>query len=1110
MINTRESLMKLYGELESAASALDDADRVLLANAALFLSEDGHLCCPASMCYGDEAARELLGHHWSFVDARVQEGFPKMCAALIDECNASSMARWLAEEETGELPLSLSAPPTFLGDAPDAGDRLARLLDYIGRDLAQVDRVVLRSLPIIRTADDRLVRGTDPVCLCPNDRDRLIARAVGLAVVHPGWGRNPEIALVYRAAGVDDLQARHLIAALRDAMRPWTELPRSDIVAHLKELYDFFARHEDELAEKVKESLRRLPIYLTQSGIRRAAEGSDGPIFLTHLAPNDPILEHLDALQRHYLVHGDLVGHRFLQDVAGLPTLGPIALIGDVMLPSYQRLDDMTRRAVLAYVRDHLASLAEPQLTALREQAIILCDDGRYRRGCEVYFASPALDGTFTHGYRTLHPQYGVPAATPEDGDDARYRRNGWYTLFRVSGVKERPGVADLVTAVERIAASGPPTQKAIDALRPLYEELSRRVGGRMLLDDAEELKRLRDLAWLPAGNKGDCWHRPNKVYQAQYARLVGAQAPVLSFVERRELREYLDMPVEPPAAVVAAHLLAMTRQRENLKPEDSRHIFQYLGQRWAALDEGLRLQLRQEPIVHHAGTYWLARHVFLTDGDELRRLFGERRCYVASLPDDARSFLAHLGAHEQPRAWVDSIELLQEIAREHRDGAVVEDGDITLIWRALDYLGKQHRADDQEVESGLNRLRRLAIVPDRDGRLHPPDRIVRVDEAGLRCQFDGGAFPEIDPACVSADVHVLLDQLGTPWLHAIVKRHVVAMEPAEDDGDAERLTLRLHKLVPAFQRIGLKVRTHTGSGELNELKRQIQGLQVVACRRLQVSCVLDNDRGWRVEGYTSDAKTLYDSATKKVYVVCDAGGEVREVAVARELDQAHFPEHAQAATIASLLGMRHAVNVARHLDELGYPPLATTDAKEHNSTAGSKNVIAWNGDGTPSAPEPESELESEPTSEPQIAPDVGVDTQSTTEGTGAMVGVAATERGPVEPPSAGQETASTHVVKANHVDIGDDEGSALATARTLARQHPVARSSAIPPFRDTPAPRSPALANRYDELAMRYGFDPDAIQTTAQAGDVAWQPDTSGTGGEEHGPLYQTRFTLG
>lgn len=1069
MVNSREKLQRLYSALPSSPTS---EQQMVLKKTPLCLAE-GETLWPFGdgIWQADEDTRQLLSDTGiRFIDAEIQAQFPKLLDSLVRKLRGADLVNWLDRQSWSTAPFSLATAPPIIGDA----DHLARLLHFIHDDLRNVNAQILTRLPLVRTENDQLCCAAG-VYLHGDAEERATLRNFGLAFVHPDWAGDESIRLVYRGAGVEELRPRHVIAAIQAHPLDQSKLSHEGIVKRLLGLYGYFVRNSRQLSQDDKEQLRCLPICLTQQRRLMPARGRD-TLYLPPIRnlEDSHLLAHLDNLHLDNLIHGDsrtADGNRFLTEVLSLEALSPSKLIRTVILLYYgdNRLNDAARQDLLRYISEQMRNLGDREQQELwpklSEAQLVYCDDGEYRRGREVYFASPALDTVFATGYHRLHPDYGVPVAQPGDTEQAPYRRNTWYWLFECLGVNEHPAPDDLVRAVKLAVTAGPPTVERVEAVRRVYTLLYNEVGHRYQMNDPV-LRCLGVTAWLPASNDTSQWFRPNKIYRASLIELIGTQGPLLQFREpTAELRELLDLPLEPSVELVIAHLKVSALGNEAV----SRRVYEFLAQR-ATTPNQLKA-LRNEKIVwdNIRKCYWSPSQVFLGD---YNRQFGHRRCYLSPPGGDAQSFLKNVGVREHPDNWDDHIALLKEIAADYADGDQVSKEDRQLLLTNFDHLGRQPPTSDDKSRDRVQPLRQLMIIPGRDGRLHVPNRIVLDARRELLEQFDEDAFPIVEEEELTESGYRLLRALGLPRLGEIVHRDPVDVKVSRED---ETLSLRLRQLVPAFRRIALTLHEGQGSHSHGDSpEERLARVRLRTCTNLVVEYVLDDRHGWRVQGHRHSEPALCHSHNESnfLYVRQTDPDSFPYVPLARELERILFPDSKESVVIEQLLRMSPA-EVDRYLDDHGYRSLhqeSLTPPDEKGTGGGLSDLGETNGGPAPWKPEL-----------PKLEPPVS--------------------------PSPGSLPDFREVKPKAPVSVPD------VPSPPPREKEPVVK---IPPFTGQRRPAVPILPNDYGELIKKLGLKPPDRQSEIEISngdsvnaDTEWPPDKQDDEKRDVGRVSRVRFTL-
>lgn len=1109
IINNREKLEILYGELPAIPSLTIPG----LANYALGLAEDETLWPFVQMWRASKSTRQLLaGTDIRFIDIEMQEKFASRMDKLIDEFRGASLVAWLTNQSWPKTSFKLANAPNFIKDEA----HLAKWLRFISADRNQVDRAMLAKLPLIRTVNDQLVYPAETIFRCDDTDDRAMLQDLGLKFIHQEWATDNDIWMVYHLAGVKMLHPQYVIAALLTTLDQWRKQPIDEVIDQLGRLFSYFYRHLRTLTEQDRQKLRQLPLCVTQQGRLVPADGGAITLHLSTDAShrsNRQTLAHLDQLKLDNLIHSKLLerGRKFLTDILGLETLSPARLIETVIIPYYNdlRLSDTARQDLLRFISEEMRNLAENQqrqlFPLLLNRSFIRCADGRYRLAKEVYFASPALDTVFVNGYHTLHPDYGVEVAAPEDQEQTPYRRSTWYWLFDLLGVNETPTSTDLIRAVQTVVTAGPPTAQRLEAVRRIYDLLNREAGkGEFTIDG--ELKRLATLAWLPARNDDIHWYKPDQLYQASHADFVGDQAPLLRFPESTtQLRRLLEMPTFPSADIIASHLLASACKNNKV----DRRVYDDIGRRWKELSYPLQQRLKNEAVVWGDGDkYWPTNRVFL--GDYHRGLFGQRRCYLKPPGGDAQEFLQQIGVKEKPDDWYDSIALLLEISGDYADNQPVSEHDLILLYRNFDHLGRQMLTGPGRLHATLHQLKKCKLVPAKDGCLHPANHIVLADRRDILDQFDPDTIPVVPEDGMTENAYHFLRELGVSRLSLLIHRR-----PVDTSGREENIvfSLTLQQLIPAFQRMALTYHEQNGTtSQLDLPAERLRGVKLRVCQKLVVGYKLDNREGWRVEGHSRPEEALYytdDKDLNFLYVKQTKPTQFPYVALARELERILFPNSKESPVIEQLL--RKPAEVDGYLDEHGYRRLYQDEISGDNFEVEQPGLTEWE-----KAPEtsPSDDIEFEDEQEDTLYPeDISGDEDQPDVDKDIPID-------DVKPTSTSQQEfdfeATGEVDDEQEPNKPDESLQGLArkadTPTTVQTTDTTNTDETIPPFTGIRRPAVPVLPNDYGELQRKFGLeritngvgDSDSVEA-----DHDWCDPSESDPKDGIPRVRQSRFTL-
>ena len=1108
MINSREKLEILYGELPSPPrQPIPD-----LRSVSLCLAEDETLWpFEGEIWRADKATRRLLANtNIRFMDAELQKKFTGRVDRLVDKFQGAALVEWLSWQDWPDTPFVLKDAQGLINDA----EHLAALLKFIGQDRGNIDAEILSTLPLVRSEDDYLLRPADAVYRHDDHTERDSLAKLGLAFVHPDWAKDDDIWAVYHLAGVEYLHPSQVVTILPEILARWEDVETTALLENLIALYDYFTRNIHQLGEDDKRALRRLPLCVTQKGRLVPAEGGDTTLQLSSAqngTADSQVRAHLDKLQLDNLVHSQLIarGKHFLTRILLLEALSPARLIETVIVPHYldPRLDDAARKDLLNYVSEQLRNMPESQqrtlFPKLLDEPLIRCADGKYRPARSVYFASPALDTVFDNGYHQLHPDYGVPAAQPNDPDQTPYRRSTWYWLFEHLGVNEHPTPADLVHAVREVVAAGPPTEARIKAVRRVYDLLNREVG-RGQLEQDDELKELAQFAWLPARNDDTQWYRSRDLYQASHADFVGNQAPLMRFPESTtQLRRFLDMPAFPPVDLIANHLLASAQENKKV----DRRVYNEMGRRWTELSDSLQQRLKSEAVVWGDGDkYWPACRVFL--GDYHRGLFGRRRCYLKPPGGDAQEFLRQIGVKEKPDGWRDSITLLLEISNDYADDQPAAEDDLRLLYHNFDHLGGQLLVGDNNI--ALHQLKEHKVVPAKDGRLHRANRIVIADSRDILDQFDPDTIPVVSESELTENAYRFLRELGVSRLSQLIQRRPIDTSGSREDAG---FSLQLQQLVPAFQRMALTYQEQNETtSTLGLPAERLRGVKLRVCQKLVIGYELDNRDGWRVQGHSRPEKALYYTDDKDfnfLYVKQTKAAQFPYVALARELERILFPNSKQSPIIEQLLRMKPA-EVDSYLDEHDYRRLYQGKLSTDGFESEQLTLTEW--EEAPETPVPDGADFEDEQDDSAYADDTGGDSAQPNVGKDTLIDdeSASMSQGELDLDSPDRVDGQEGLLESDGVLGGISGESTMPIQATSPGTK--ADDEPIPPFTGIRRPPVPVLPNDYGELQRKFGLE----RTANEVGDSDtveidhdWRDPTEPEPKDGVRQVRQTRFTL-
>lgn len=912
MIDSREKLATLYVELNAAIGGMSDLQVAHLKPLALGLNGQSQLIPFISLFRIENKQRSLFKSlEIPFVDSEMLQTAPRLFEQVTPEFRGRDLVAHLAG-------LSFDTPPLQVIPAELGGsqDTLKKLLAFIHTDLESVNAKELARLPIVRSRQGTWYTARQQIYRHTNVKECELLKILGLAFVHDDWAEVVPYRDLYEHAGVSRLAAAHVIEALKKYLADRKkEKPLIDTPTLLG-LFRYFQRQELSDADCAR--LRSLPICRTQGDRWVAAADNKAHLPTGHqLAPQ--IRPHLGKLDDN-LIHDDLlneVGRNFLHGVLRVPRLDEVAVITGLVLPKYdsKKLDDQAKSALLDYIMRTLPSLSTEKCDALlesmTEMTILRARDGKYYRPRQLYFPSERLDAVFTEGYLALHPDYGISAALL--GQESVHRQHPWHPWLVRMGVAETPRFVDVVAAIQRIVESGPPTNARVNTLRPLYTELNNKDGS-AYDRHGETLAPLQDLIWLPAVGDERRWHKPDAIYRPGLTDFIGNQAPVLRLAEPSiPFRNLLGMAAEPPADLVIRHLLASAEKQSEVRS----FVYEFLGR--SATDAQIR-NLKQRSVVWdpRQRRYWPARQVFFSNQS---RLFDKRRGYLERPSGNVLKFLQDIGVREEPGPQ-DSLDLIQEIAQEFTEnqvGNALASIDLQLLNAQFSRLGRYLREAKNDIDN-VQLPSDLAFVPDSDGYLHLPTRIVQVDLPNAHDFFEPGAIPQLSPA-LEEDARYYLSRIGVPRLSQVLRREIVeAKESRAAIPEQEKLRQRAH----AFDRVAMK---HLWQDQepppLEERpSARLREIEVKVCVNLAIRYYIAGPNQWKVIGEQHTVPVFYDDQhTHYLYLAQETRTGTGQVALALELDQVLFAGKAGCSIVEQILGWQLA-ELETQLDVRHYPPL--------------------------------------------------------------------------------------------------------------------------------------------------------------------------------------------
>lgn len=349
-------------------------------------------------------------------------------------------------------------------------------------------------------------------------------------------------------------------------------------------LLDYFSRDESlaelkKLTVSSREKLKALRLFATVKGalvgLRETAYVSQD--FTFPQVDFDVVL--LDDGPSHRWR-----GLYFLLDV---PELSRSRLIREVLLPSFENLDNPSQIDASSWLRDNL-SVAQSEnevddsddlFNEVRNAPIILCEDGELRPPKSVYQPESKLAGAVL-GDQTAFPDMRTTYAQSSER---------WLEFFRQLNMPVEPRLADVVTYV-RSLVKNTPNKESTERLQSVYDFIKGRVDAE--IQDQKELSsdlsnavgELANIAWIPLRQESgkficfappeEAYARPSDVYFPRVGQLVASQAriTVLRPEPDKRARKAMGFPVKPAVDLVVDHFqkLLDVCSTEEMMPNES------------------------------------------------------------------------------------------------------------------------------------------------------------------------------------------------------------------------------------------------------------------------------------------------------------------------------------------------------------------------------------------------------------------------------------------------------------------------------------------------------------------------------------------------------------
>ena len=552
----------------------------------------------------------------------------------------------------------------------------------------------------------------------------------------------------------------------------------------------------------------------------------------------------------------------------------------------------------------HLEDLFAKHLGELREdvrvrQALTACPMVPCRNGVrctadEAYFLTPLV--------RAVLDAPPIAAVTDRNRP-----------LLEWLGVQGTPRVDHVLDRVRTLAAEGPPIGDRRQAAGALLEAIGTAWTGHF----PAALKKLSQIAWLPARGDIARWYQPSDLYAVYNETVFASQAAFLDVSARiqaraRKLIDALGVEITPKTPQICDHLLHLAGAGERA----NERIYQFLSQR--IKDQGsatvIQRKLKGQACLHDDGRFYRPDHAFWQSHP-----FGQHRVRLDSAWGAHADLLELLGVRDKPMPS-DAIAVLRELADAYGPtNSALTDDDLLVARACWRMLGASFQSEEIESDP-LAALSSAKVVVNDQHLLVQTERMFFDDVPGMADRF----APVLDHNLVArqSGVWPALEAAGVRSL-----RDVVTARPVEADASehAEDVQERLKERRPLLNRAMEWKRPGAAS-----LLDDLDGLRAEVTRQLHVQYHLDAFG----QSYTSDPEetsALLDT-DRGVLLVSAPDGRIAWGAVAREIasaiangeDQAHV-----AMALKEVLAPDTDAGAVTNLDDLGCPPLEGADEEE-------------------------------------------------------------------------------------------------------------------------------------------------------------------------------------
>ena len=444
----------------------------------------------------------------------------------------------------------------------------------------------------------------------------------------------------------------------------------------------------------------------------------------------------------------------------GIPTLNLLALIRQVLIPTYGDLARSERLEVLRYIRDNFSRAIGQEVSAggpptiknlLANSELILANDGEWRAASELFDPENRNELVELLGDRAGFPNMEVYASG----------REAWMPFFLSLGLKQQIGARDLLERISSLT-NHPPSRESKRGIQGIFKFIKKHwdtLSGQLVGQPGatEEFSAtLKHRAWLPAVQDNttfagfrrpeDRWYRLDELYPRSLGHRVCSQAPLFDGQDPAvPIQTALGMLARPPLEVVTAHFdLLRQLYAESAAALDVgmlavslRDIYTYFGQQSRShrggppADAVLKARYENVPCIwdHPKRRFVRPRDCFR----ERVPFFEPHKVFVGGDAQVAPGLDA-LGRRGSPNLH-DFIDFLQILSAQ-KDGAACTNQECRQVLHALEAISEHF---DQVAQSNL-----LVLTKSQD--LLPLHLIFEDDAPHLRDRIEATDIKVIDP----------------------------------------------------------------------------------------------------------------------------------------------------------------------------------------------------------------------------------------------------------------------------------------------------------------------------------------------------------------------------